>query len=341
VGTSCNDAVFCDGADSCDGAGNCSHHAGDPCLGGAECNRHCNEAAATCFNPAATPCTDDQQLCTTDACNGVGACAHADLLPKECPKGYALLACRDATHARGRGTLGWRNEVGGDACGDIFETVQWSRIKGNVVSSQTGGLAVRFRRRYASVDGDVVTGGGTVAGLSNAQISGRVDTSGTGVEVGECASACAKEQARRATLASLAATTTSAAPVIVPQRGHRDIVLGSGQQVLDIPEIRVKARGTLRLVGNPSTGPVIIRVHGLMRVGYQGHVDVQGLQPEQVLIVAGKDIIARAYSHLTGTLVSGGTIRFGRMASIDGQVVGPLDFLGALTTVNFHPFEAW
>jgi len=38
-GTSCDDGAYCNGADSCD-AGNCIH-AGDPCVGGAECNDQC------------------------------------------------------------------------------------------------------------------------------------------------------------------------------------------------------------------------------------------------------------------------------------------------------------
>jgi cysteine-rich repeat protein len=341
LGTSCNDGVFCNGADTCDGSGGCNGHSGDPCVHGEDCNRHCNEAAATCFDPATTHCTDDQEVCTDDLCDGTGNCTHPDLPPAECPKGYALLSCADHAHFRARGTLGWKALIDGDACADIVETAQWSRLSGNIVSLQTAGLAVQFRNRHGFVDGDVVTGGGTIRGLQNAQIGGRVDTSGARVELEECASACTKAQERYTTLASLVATMTFPTPIVVPPSGHQDITLGSGQQVIDTPGIRVKARGTLRLVGVPATGSVIVRVHGTMKVGYRGHVDLQGLRPEQVLFVADGDITARAYIHLMGTFVSGGSIRFGRLTSIDGQVVGPLDTLGSRVSLTLHPFEAW
>jgi hypothetical protein len=51
-------------------------HAGDPCTDGPECAYLCNEAAANCFVPAGTRCTDDGNLCSDDRCDGAGACKH-------------------------------------------------------------------------------------------------------------------------------------------------------------------------------------------------------------------------------------------------------------------------
>jgi hypothetical protein len=72
--TPCDDGVFCNGVDTC-AAGVCAH-AGDPCLTGSECNHTCNEAASSCLTPEGTECTADADVCTADACDGEGHCAH-------------------------------------------------------------------------------------------------------------------------------------------------------------------------------------------------------------------------------------------------------------------------
>jgi cysteine-rich repeat protein len=71
----CNDGLFCNGADTCS-AGVCSGHAGDPCTSGGGCADACNEAADDCFDLAGTPCLDEGNACTDDACDGAGLCAH-------------------------------------------------------------------------------------------------------------------------------------------------------------------------------------------------------------------------------------------------------------------------
>lgn len=71
----CDDGVFCNGADSCTG-GTCGQHDGDPCAAGAECADYCDENLDSCSDPIGTPCTDDADVCTDDACDGAGACAH-------------------------------------------------------------------------------------------------------------------------------------------------------------------------------------------------------------------------------------------------------------------------
>jgi uncharacterized delta-60 repeat protein len=85
---SCDDGLFCNGSDTC-AAGTCAAHAGDPCAGGAECARSCDETADTCNAPAGTPCTDDGSACSADVCSGSGACTH--------PAAHAGTECRTAT----------------------------------------------------------------------------------------------------------------------------------------------------------------------------------------------------------------------------------------------------
>ena len=72
----CSDSLFCSGIETC-AAGACVS-SGDPCAGGAECGDICDEVGNTCDQPITTPCGDDGNVCTTDICNGLGACIHPD-----------------------------------------------------------------------------------------------------------------------------------------------------------------------------------------------------------------------------------------------------------------------
>jgi cysteine-rich repeat protein len=75
-GTACDDTLFCDGTEQCDGSGGCSVHSGNPCTGGSECNRICNETSDNCFDPTGTPCESslDDDCTDPDACDGAGTC---------------------------------------------------------------------------------------------------------------------------------------------------------------------------------------------------------------------------------------------------------------------------
>jgi len=89
-GGACDDGLFCNGADTCN-AGACDQHAGDPCTGGAECANVCDEGADSCNTAGGTACTDDGNACSTDVCDGAGACAH--------PAGNAGAVCDPASGA--------------------------------------------------------------------------------------------------------------------------------------------------------------------------------------------------------------------------------------------------
>ncbi len=105
----CDDALFCDGADTCAG-GFCSQHAGDPCAGGPECANVCDDSADTCYLPAGTTCTDDENNCTTNECDGSGTCAaNANTLP-----------CTDGIFCNGADTCsdGACSQHAGDPCPD-------------------------------------------------------------------------------------------------------------------------------------------------------------------------------------------------------------------------------
>jgi cysteine-rich repeat protein len=75
----CSDGNLCDGDDFCSG-GTCSVHTGNPCAGEPVCERTCVQTSSlqyTCsVDPAGTACTSDGVACTSDVCNGLGACTH-------------------------------------------------------------------------------------------------------------------------------------------------------------------------------------------------------------------------------------------------------------------------
>jgi cysteine-rich repeat protein len=74
--SSCDDGLFCNGSDVCSG-GTCSVHLGNPCTALGECSDTCDETGNACQTPSGTACADDNNMCTTDACDGAGGCAHA------------------------------------------------------------------------------------------------------------------------------------------------------------------------------------------------------------------------------------------------------------------------
>lgn len=74
-GAPCNDGLFCNGGDTCI-SGSCGNHDGNPCSAGTQCNDVCNEAADNCFVANGSACLDDGNPCTSDRCNGAGACTH-------------------------------------------------------------------------------------------------------------------------------------------------------------------------------------------------------------------------------------------------------------------------
>ena len=74
----CDDGVFCNGQETCT-AGICLSHPVNPCASDPECHRTCDEATDTCVNdPAETPCAEEGNPCSVDACDGAGICTHVE-----------------------------------------------------------------------------------------------------------------------------------------------------------------------------------------------------------------------------------------------------------------------
>lgn len=117
----CEDGVYCNGSDTCDAIGGCSNHAGDPCLGGSECNVVCNEGSQNCFDAAATPCGSaaDTSCTNPDTCDGSGTCLSNDeVITTPCDDG---LFCTVTDECDGAGTCSGTGDpcAGGAVCQTI------------------------------------------------------------------------------------------------------------------------------------------------------------------------------------------------------------------------------
>jgi len=186
-GSACNDGTYCNGTDTC-AAGSCATHTGDPCLAGGECANACNESVDNCYDLAGTTCTDDGNICTTNACNGAGACAATNnTLP--CDDGVTCTIADTCTAGTcvGDGPLtgalcSWSMAVRKDAAGgDHIETGVSATVVGDVCASQlvlgtlsssdsnvvatnaTNNATIRIGSG-AEISGDIVSGGGGAKG---------------------------------------------------------------------------------------------------------------------------------------------------------------------------------
>jgi len=67
-----DDGVYCNGDEACF-EGSCAS-SGDPCSDGPSCADQCNETEQNCFAPSGAPCTNDDNECTDNVCDGAGDC---------------------------------------------------------------------------------------------------------------------------------------------------------------------------------------------------------------------------------------------------------------------------
>ncbi len=111
-----DDGLYCTGSESCQ-AGACTS-GGDPCVGGAECDDSCNEAANSCAVAANTACTSDGNECTDDVCDGTGACAHPAVANDTACTDDGLYCTGAETCQAAACTSGGDPCVGGAECAD-------------------------------------------------------------------------------------------------------------------------------------------------------------------------------------------------------------------------------
>lgn len=343
-GVACNDNLACTVTDVCDGSGVCVG-SGNPCLPGTECNTQCNETnpGYNCFSSAATTCADDGKVCTSDVCDGAGACSHPAVPIEQCPKGYAILGWPPAADVDGR--FGRVGRAGGRVCTDFIRLARDGTIEGDAVASRSVGVALSFGDR-TNADEDAVTGGGTIQFPRHPEevtIGGVQDITGTRVELTDCSLAATRAETRRAGIDGLTATATMGA-ITVPVVGTQTINMVAGQNVIDITgNVLVKPRGKLILNGAAGTTDVILRVNGELRVRRDGAVELTGgLTPEQVIWVVDGSVFLRRRAYLRGTAFSDDTVFMGWSSQLDGQALGSDDIqVRSEADVNLHPWQGW
>jgi uncharacterized delta-60 repeat protein len=346
AGASCFDNVFCNGTDTCDGNGTCVH-GGDPCASGLECANTCNDEADTCFDPAGTSCDDADPCTLQSSCDGAGACVG--VAPPVAD--FAILRWPAAPPAPIRAVLGRGARssriptpglsIGSSVCADTIRMEGYTQTYGDLVAPATTGTAVSLRPGDR-VMGDVITGGGAVSGLGpTVLVGGRVDTSGSAPQLGQCAAAACRVERRYAELRALPVTPGFQLAPIRQRRGAtQDLNLPSGEVVIDVPRIQLGAYATLRLVGDASTQAIVRTEH--LSVGYAAHIRAQGINPEQIVFVVTGSATVGAYASVSGSLLATSTIHVARAGSVDGGIFASAGIrVDGYARVNPHPFVGW
>jgi len=334
AGCLCGDG-FADPGEQCDDGG---VSAGDGC--GSLCEvEECYSCAgqpSQCAPAAAGSACDDRDVSTVnDVCDAATHCAgRLASLGR-----YGLLRWQSTPAAV---TVGMNSAVAGDLCADTFAARSGASIAGDVVALGAAGIVGRFGRGNA-VGQDLISGGGTLRWFRPVQVGGRVDLGGQAGEMDDCAAARVSVAQHVDEYWALAPTSVEF--VQVPRGGTQLIQLGSGDQVIDVrTEVSLPPRARLVLVGQPTTGRVIVRMpFGTLQLGYRAGIELSGLRPAQVLFLV-NGVVTRQRAHLGGSILSVGTspVTFGLRSQIDGQVFTASDAtLRQRVDIGRRPFEAW
>ncbi len=122
------------------------------------------------------------------------------------------------------------------------------------------------------------------------------------------------------------------------------IQLDHGQNVIDIPALRIGQDGHLTFKGFDDT-VVVLRVAGAFRIGTRSVVTFEGMKPENVLWeIGGAGRFVRIGSHnmFEGTVLAAKRpkVSIGAFTFIKGALIGKRIRMGRLATVEHHPFTA-
>jgi hypothetical protein len=335
VGGSCDDGIFCNGTDTCNAVGNCVR-SGDL--------------------PATTPCDDGDPCTLHDQCNGAGTCVGVTYTGNYTvltPSGQAVL--KGSRH---------KTDVTGKVCANALILGQFPSIQGDVValrSTPTGPPhhpAINFRHEYI-VDGSCATGGGWVYHPENLISGGDCDTSGAAPDLAECLAAECKAAARRTEWATLPVTPGfNLGPLWVKRTQNLRIpalgTLGPGTTVIDTPSLRVDGFATLTFAGDATTGTVIVRVHGPLKLGRPTTLTLQNpdgvAMPRQILWMVDGPVTMHSFATVAGTVcATSDQIYIGTGSIIDGAVIGSNGIatdskvitIGSRVTMSHDGFVGW
>jgi len=242
-------------------------------------------------------------------------------------------------------TLGGQALIRGDLCAQHIRVGPFSRIEGDTVAQASGGWAIAFRPG-SQIAGDVVTGGGTVLGIKQVNVDGRVDLGGEATELAECLAARYRASSRRAELVALPPTPGLALGAIQLGRGARWRIpskgqLGTGQSVIEVTDLRLDSASALTLVGTSATAAVIVHVRGSMMLGRSARIAVDGVPAERLIFVVDGSAILQPQASVTGSVFAAGRGRMGNASGVSGALLGASIDLAPSATVDLHPFAGW
>ncbi len=303
AGSSCDDGLFCTGAEQCDGSGNCTDAPNETCTHlTTSCKTGiCDSKADECvaINVAdGTPCEAGGEClvgggsCQSGVCTGA-----ATTLSPTCR--WVVLGGSPAGAVRVR--LGTGSTVDADMCGDT------ARFGGTSTHSLVGiadsGESIRFHGAPV-IDGDIVTGKGTVKANNYTDIpgtlvkfvdtnlivpklpSGFVNTKGVHPLVTVCNDDQTLLASADSVLDNMASTGTEDGLKVGIGDTYEIDVTGDGVAVIDMASLKLSRRSTLSLKGTASD-VIMLRINeGRLKLSFGANVVLDGLVPQNVLFYA-------------------------------------------------------
>jgi cysteine-rich repeat protein len=307
AGSDCADDTFCDGAESCDGSGNCVDAEAGP-----DCDELDSECAEGVCDPKANACVADTSAKDGDPCEAAGSCTVGG--SGECEDGECVgdgttlspscrwIVCAGSAGGDVRVRTGDGSAMDASACGD---TARWGGITtGSVVVGATTGEGVSF---YGppEVGVDIATGGSSVGaslyitipgtdvkniatGQTVAKVpAGEVNTTGTHALVEVCNDDQAALDAAIPVLDAMGDPDVeeggnNGLKVPVGSTDSIDIT-GQGLAVIDTRGLKLGKGTTLTLRGS-ATDVLLLRVDGILKLGYGSQLVLDGLVASNVAI---------------------------------------------------------
>jgi hypothetical protein len=234
--------------------------------------------------------------CPTDICGCLGSAAQFSIA------GGALQIKSGKINSDGYGYVvgssiegsvcGSTAQVGGKAGGE-------TSISGDLVATATSGVAVKFKgsKNYgyaypgAFIDGDLVTGGGSISGEEFGEVAGSTSATVSDARVGACNQAVSDAAAASAAFAALTPTQTLT-KLTVDKGNTYELNAGAGTYVISIDDVVLKplkymggAEGSILNINlDATTDTVIINVKGKLAVGTACEINVVGGDIEDVII---------------------------------------------------------
>ncbi len=243
--------------------------------------------------------------------------------------------------------------VGGSVCGDKARVSLGGVIENSLALNGdvffSGGLPQSVIGEYFANNGNSVDIGvneplvGPDAKIFSDPTNTYVDLTGTNDVYTRCITAQGAVPVDGAVVAGLTATQ-SLGSVVLRGGSAQTVVLGSGQEVVDIDSLRMGSRTTLTLSGSPST-VVVLRVAGSFSIGGRSKIVLVGVDASRVLwYFAGSSRAVRLGSRvdLSGTMLAPDRprVKLSGFSVVHGAVYGKQDRLSRSVVVDFIPFNA-